>query len=181
MLALGAAAGRRDTALARAVLHPSAVDTESVASGCPSWRALGRRPPEALDPALEVLFGVAPNAVGRSLEQALGTRVAANPRDVGALVALGRVAERRSDAGIARAAYSVLWIVDPEFPWQPPGGAGCRWRHQARGLLAGRPGPSAGARAAAADVAGAGPPAGRLRSDLLAQPGGWDGPGSSWR
>jgi hypothetical protein len=117
MLALGAAASRRDTALARAVLHPLAADPESMAERLSELaRTLGRRPPEALDPALEVLFAVAPSAVGRPLEQALGARVAANPRDAGALLALGRVAERRSDIGIARAAYSVLWIVDPEFP-----------------------------------------------------------------
>ena len=117
MLALGAAAGRKDTALARAVLHPSAADPQSIAQRLSELgRTLGRRPPEALDPALEVLSAVAPTAVGRALELSLGARVASNPRDIGALLALGRVAERRSDAGVARAAYSVLWIVDPDFP-----------------------------------------------------------------
>src|SRR6185436_1191022 len=117
ILALGAAAGRRDTALARAVLHPAAAEPEAIAQRLSELaRVLGRRTPEALDPALDVLFAVAPNAVGRPLEQVLAARVAANPRDTGALVSLGRVAERRSDTGIARAAYSVLWMVDPDFP-----------------------------------------------------------------
>jgi tetratricopeptide (TPR) repeat protein len=117
MLALGAAMGRRDTALARAVLHPSATDPEALAQRLSELgRTLGRRPPEALDPALELLSAVAPAAMGKPVEQALAARVAGNPRDTGALLALGRVAERRSDAALARAAYSVLWIVDPESP-----------------------------------------------------------------
>ena len=117
MLALGAAAGRRDTALARAVLHPAAADPQSIAQRLSELgRILGRRPPEALDPALELLFAAVPGAVGWSLEQALVARAAGNPRDVGALLALGRVAERRSDAATARAAYSVLSLADPDFP-----------------------------------------------------------------
>src|SRR5205814_2019986 len=69
MLALGAAASRRDTALARAVLHLSAAEPQAIAQRLSELgRTLGRRPPEALDPALEVLFGVAPSAVGKPLE-----------------------------------------------------------------------------------------------------------------
>jgi tetratricopeptide (TPR) repeat protein len=117
MLALGVAAGRRDAALARAVLHPPALDLQSVAQRLSELaRTLGRRPPEALDPALDLLSAAAPATTGKPLEQALSARVAANPRDTGALLALGRMAERRSDAPVARAAYSVLWIVDPESP-----------------------------------------------------------------
>jgi tetratricopeptide (TPR) repeat protein len=120
MLALGAAAGRRDTALARAVLHPSALDPASTAQRLAELaRALGRRPPEALDPALEVVAGVAETAVGRPLEQALAARVVAGPRDPGGLVALGRVAERCGDLATARIAYGLLSVVDPAYPVVP--------------------------------------------------------------
>jgi tetratricopeptide (TPR) repeat protein len=117
MLSLGAAASRRDTNLARAVLHPSALQPEAVAQRLAELvGTLGRRPPEALDPALEILFSVGPAAVGKPLVEALIARVKANPREVGALVALGRVSERRSEVAIARVAYSLLWVIDPEFP-----------------------------------------------------------------
>jgi tetratricopeptide (TPR) repeat protein len=121
MVALGAALAGRGTALAPRALRGVALEADAVAARLVELGArLWQRPPEVLDPALELLSqAVAPAGFAKAVGNALARRVVAGPREAGALLALARHAERRGDLVTARAAYAVLYFVQPNAPVGP--------------------------------------------------------------
>src|SRR5205814_7292651 len=92
---------------------------------------LGRRRPESLDPAIDMLRHDA-EELAPALLEALVARVVTDPAATGFLVSLGRVAERSGVPAVARVAYGLLGFVDPQFPIAE--------RLAALGVAAARPG-----------------------------------------
>jgi tetratricopeptide (TPR) repeat protein len=137
-VALGTAMAGQDTETAARILLRTTTTTTTAAGGAeagpgegPRIEAeevaarladlgtrLSGRDVKGLDPALDLLARAVPGSLGPSLLRALGRRAMAPAagRDPGALVALGRVAERRGNRALARVAYGVLCSVDPASP-----------------------------------------------------------------
>ncbi len=106
-----------DTQLARSSLDPASMDANQVATRLGELaQALGRRGPENLDPALDMLFEAIPGAFDRALADALMAQATERPSSVGLLLALARVAERVDRVPTAFGAYALVRFFDPRIP-----------------------------------------------------------------